>query len=148
MAIDSMKSYYPKLALPVYTKITDPKMNEYEIGEKYDIRIRDSERQEEKGGEGVYNYIHEALLVAKRETTFGELEDILIAFDAHTPSRETAIQRMFPSPEDVDDDKEVILAVFLRLDMVKEFVEDGPDAIHKTFSKEATEGNGRPTGIE
>lgn len=143
MPIDHMNRYYPKLALPLYTKIADPKMNEYNVGEKYDIRLEDRERQHERGGTGPFNYIHEALLIMKEETTWGEIDDIVIAFDSHSVKRSEAEKRLFPHLEKVEDDYGVEFCIFLRLDMVKDFVEEGPGAIHETFSKEAVEGNGR-----
>lgn len=142
MAIETISAYVPKYALPLYTRITFPNHNDYDVGEKYDIRVEDEERQKEKGGKGPYNYTHESLLIAKEEVRFGAVWDILLAFDGHSKSKEEAIERIFPEGQLPDDDTQVVILIFLRLDRVKEWVESDTEVIHPPDSKSDYEGNG------
>lgn len=122
MPIDELVKYWPKIKLPVYTKITDPKYNDFDVGNEYRMRIEDPERLEEKDESGPYNYIHECILIAKEETQLSELSNLLIAFDAHTRDRDNALYRLGSDNETWGDDKNVVLLVFLRKDAAKEFI--------------------------
>lgn len=142
MAIDTLRSYGPKLALPLYTRITRERVNDYKVGKKYEMRIEDPERQEEKGGRGPYNYTHPALLVGKEEYLFGEVPDVLLAFDAHTTSRSEAKDWLSPSDPGYEDDTEVVVLFFLRLDETEEWVKGDGERIEAPFTVEDFEGNG------
>lgn len=131
--------YHPKMSLPVYTKVTDPRYNDYTVGEVYEMRIEDSDRAEHRNISGPYNWLHKALLISKRECKFGELEDVLLAFDAKTKSRSEAVERLSPSDITWPDDKDVCLLVFLRMDTAKEFVTSEQDIIPMTFRKDDAE---------
>ena len=141
MAIETIQDYNQKYQLPVYTEVALPEHNDYELGEKYDIRVEDSERQKEKGGKGPYNYIHESILIAKRRCLFGELEDVTLAFNARTQSRNEAVKDLSPG-EPLEDDREVVLLVFLRLDKVEGWVMGDFTPIDPDNPTEAQEGNG------
>jgi hypothetical protein len=148
MAIETVQQYNPKHKLPVYTHISLPGHNDWSVGDKYDVRIQDKERQKEKGGSGPYNYIHEAVLIAKEQMKYGDVSRIMLGFDAHTTSKSEAEERIFPDIEDMDEDTEVVVLVFMRLDRVKDFVTSGMDVIEPGFDKEQAEGNGRSTDTE
>lgn len=122
MPIDELINYWPKTKLPIYTKITDPRYNDFEIANEYEMRIDDAQRVEQKGESGPYNYIHECILIAKEETTLGKLPALLLAFDVHTRNKEEALKRLSPGDEHWTDDTEVVLLVFLRKDIAKKFV--------------------------
>lgn len=139
MAIDTFSMYHPKMSLPVYTKVTDPRHNDYQIGNVYEMRIDDEARAKKRNIKGPHNWLHEALLIAKRDCKFGELEDVILAFDAKTKSREEAIERISPDIATWPDDKEVCLLIFLRVDKAKEFVTSEQDIIPMTFRKDDAE---------
>lgn len=122
MPIEEITGYYPKMALPLYTRIADPKHNQYDVGEVYDIRVEDHERAKETGQDGPFNYVHEAILVAKEEMEVGEIPGPLLAFDLHTAEPSKVDERL--PPGDSNKGRELIILVFLRLDMAKEFVKD------------------------
>lgn len=122
MPIETMSGYYPKMALPLYTKITDPKYNTFDVGEVYDMRVEDVRRSKEKEEGAPFNYTHQSLLVAKRELNVGEVEGPLLAFDTHTTDPREAGDRLVPG--DTPIDRDLVLLVFLRLDMAEKFVED------------------------
>lgn len=142
MAIDTLRGYVPKLALPLYTRITREHQNDYEVGKKYSMRVDDEQRQQEKGGKGPYNYTHEAILVAKEHMTLDEIPDILLAFEAHTSSRSEAIDWLSPSEGSYDDEEELVVLLFLRLDKAVEWVRSGGQSQLPPFTVEDYEGNG------
>ena len=117
MPIDTVKYYNPKMKEPVYVKITTPQQNSYDIFKEYEIRIRD----EENGEEGPYNYIHEAVLIAKTECKWSKLPDILKAYVANTRDVDEALKRIHPRGNDgsFDADDEVVILVFLRKERAK-----------------------------
>lgn len=141
MAIDTLKSYVPKLALPLFTRIIPPEHNDYRVGNKYDMRIEDRERQQETGGRGNYYYVNECLLVGKEETTFGELDDLLMAFDAHTKSRGEAERFISPGDKIMDDEREVVVLFFLRTDKAMEWIQSEAETIEPPTSVEEFESN-------
>jgi len=131
MPTDSSREYFPKLKLPLYTQITDPLRNAYDVGEVYEIRIEDPDRAEETDQDGPFNYVHKALLVAKEETTLGEIPGPLFAFDLNVKSP-SEVEERYP-PGGTGDDRQVAVLVFLRLDKAKEFVMDNSiESIDKT----------------
>lgn len=142
MPIETVERYTPKHKLPIYTKIGLPGHNDWEVGERYNVRVEDPKRREERGDTGPYNPLHEAVLIAKEQMVYGDLSRILFGFDSHTTSKSEAEERVFPNPDDVDEDTDIVLLVFMRLDKVKEFVSSGMDVIEPGFSKEDAEGNG------
>lgn len=140
MAIETTAAYVPKFQLPMYTMIRDPRFNDYRVGDKYDIRIEDEERQEEKGGSGPYSYIHQALLVGKQEYEYGMLPDVLMAFDAHTKSRKDAREFICPG-DDCDEDRTFVVLFFVRLDKIPEWIQGEAERINPREGKEPCEGN-------
>lgn len=142
MPIGTVRRYTPKHSLPLYSRVVLRGHNDWTVGEKYDMRVEDPDRQEEKGGRGPYNYTHEALLVGKEEMVFGDVPRILLAFDAHSQKKSECMERTFPSPEKVDGDTEVTVLFLLRLDKTKEFILSDLEVIDPPFKKEDTEGNG------
>lgn len=138
MAIDTVSGYSPKMRLPVYTKITHENQNSYKVGDTYEIRIEDKERENGEKSAGQYNYVHESLLVAKEEIDPDEIHPVLLAFNGHSKMRSEAVERSFPAGE-VDEDKDYLLLVFLRLDKAKEYIESGMEYIPNDFNKEDTE---------
>lgn len=138
MPIDTVTDYIPKYALPLYTKITSPEMNDYTVGKEYEIRIDDPDRNEEKGGDGPYNYIHEVLLIGKREATWGELEALTLAFDAHTKRKDEAIDRIATS-NSIRTDEEVVVLFFLRKDKTKEWIQSDAEVIEPPTTVEEYE---------
>lgn len=137
MPIDELIHYLPKIKLPIYTKVTDPRYNDFEIGNVYEMRIDDPERVEKKGESGPYNYIHDCILIAKEETTLGKIPALLLAFDTHSRNKKNALQRL-SSEELWADDKEVVLLVFLRKDVTKEFVMSDMEMIEGNITDEFT----------
>lgn len=146
MPIDELSKYWPKIKLPLYTKITDPRFNDFTVGEEYDIRIEDPDRVEEKDGSGPYNYIHECILIAKEKLTISELPGLVLAFDAHSRNKNKALKRISPDNEKWDNDKEIVLLIFLRKDAVKEYVTSDIEVLEdkditEEFNKEDAENN-------
>lgn len=144
MPIDELINYWPKTKLPVYTKIADPKYNDFQIGHEYEMRIEDPKRVEEKGDSGPYNYVHECILIAKEEMKLGKLPGLLLAFDTHTQEKEKALKRLSPGEELWNDDTDIVLLIFLRKDIAKEFVLSDMETLEgedvtSEFSKEDAE---------
>lgn len=133
MAIDTISSLHPKLALPLYTKITHPRMNDYKVGEVYEMRLNDPERARERGQKGPLHYVHECMLLSMQQMDIEQVPDILLAFDQLTTSRSEALDSI------PDDNGEVVILIFLRLDVAKGIVTDGIEAVHETFNREALE---------
>ena len=144
MPIDTEEVYTPQMNLPVYLKLIPPEQNSYEMNKKYDIRIPDAQRQDEKGGEGPYNYTHECLCVGTQELTWSEVSDVLLAVLAHTPSRSEAIKTVCVGDGEYDDTRELVLVTFIRLDRAKAWVENGEEVIEPPFTVEDYEGNSEP----
>lgn len=128
MAIDTLSSLHPKFSLPVYTKITYERRNDYEVGNIYEIRVEDTDRADKPP----YNYIHEAILISKRKIDIGDISDILLAFDTLTRSRDEAIDKL-PDKEDM------ILLIFLRIDMAKRMVMKGYEGLETEMLKDMME---------
>lgn len=128
MAIDTLSSLHPKFSLPVYTKITYERRNDYEVGNIYKIRVEDTDRADKPP----YNYIHEAILISKRKIDIGDISDILLAFDTLTRSRDEAIDKL-PDKEDM------ILLIFLRIDMAKRMVMKGYEGLETEMLKDMME---------
>lgn len=124
MAIETVVWYNPSYTLPIYLVIKRKRYIENgDVGDKFDMRIADRDRQEEKGGKGPYNYTHESVLIAQRVCEWQELEDIVKAYAAHSRDREDV--HRFTHPQDGgewEDDDEVVLRVFLRLDAARDFI--------------------------
>lgn len=119
------------MKLPLYTQIDDPRFNTYDVGEVYQIRIEDEERADETDQDGPFNYVHDALLVAKQEMKLGDLPGPLLGFDLNAQSASEAEDR-YP-PGGTDDNRDVVLLVYLRLDKAKEFVSQNPmESLEKT----------------
>lgn len=130
MGIDSTLAYWPSMQLPVYTKITDPKFNNYTLGETYEIRIEDGDRAEE----GPYNYVHDAILIGKWKCKLDEIPDILLALTFYTKSKNEALNNL-----EISGDNVVVLC-FMRNDKVKEFIGKEYETIFPdNFSKEDVE---------
>lgn len=154
MTIHTSIGYYPKMTLPIYTVIKRPKYSGLEVGDKADVRVDDYDRQSDKEGRGDYNYIHEALVVGKRESTWSELEDMLKAFDANAQKREKVNRRLHPGDTTMDevgwaDDDDVVVFFLLRLDAARDFILDNEVAYPQCseddlgeLSFEDYEGNG------
>lgn len=147
MAIETENAYYPKHKYPIWPKITTPQMNDYTVGNKYDIRIEDKQRQRENGGAGPYNYAHEAILIHREDTVYGKVPPIIIAFASNTKSATKASKRLCPGEGKFKEDDDVVLLLFARLDVMKDVVE-GEDIIPGDFSKEDVEGNGLTMSTE
>lgn len=144
MPIDELTKYWPKIKLPVYTKITDPRYNDFTVGDTYEMRIEDSQRVEEHGETGPYNYVHECILIAKEEKKIKDIHPLLLAFDVHTSSRQEALKRLSSDEQSWDDEREVEMLVLLRKDAVKEFVTSDMDVLEDAdvtdeFTKEHAE---------
>lgn len=136
MAIDTIEQWHPKLALPLYTKITDPRQNDYTVGQVYEMRILDPDRARDRDQKGPYNYVHEAMLISMTTMDLEQVPDILLGFDQLTRSRSDALDSI------TDNNGEIVMLIFLRLDVAKGIVTDGLETVHKTMSKEATEDDG------
>lgn len=122
MPIDTISQWHPKFALPVYTKIVWENMNDYTVGDIYEMRMEDEENADDRAP---FNYVHEAMLICKRRINIGDTNDMLLAFDLLTRSREEAMEKL------VYREGEMLLLVFLRVDMAKKMVENGLDALDK-----------------
>jgi len=86
--------------------------------------------------------------VGKEKCEYQDLPDILIAFLGNAKKRNLAEWNVsFPMPP-FDDDREVLLLTFLRLDKAKEYVENDEDVIYPSMDKSAAEGNGHTTSTE
>jgi hypothetical protein len=123
MPIDTVKYYNPKMKEPAYVKITTPHQNSYDIFKEYEIRIRD----EENGEEGPYNYMHEAVLIAKTECEWSKVPDILKAYVANTRDVGEALKRIHPRGSDSSfaAGDEVVILVFLRSQLAKDLLVSG-----------------------
>mgnify|MGYP006273315255 CR=1 FL=1 len=141
MPIDTEKAYTPQMNLPVYLKLVPPRHNDYEVNKKYDIRVADPDRQDEKGGDGPYNYAHECLCVGTQELKWREVSDALLALLGHTPSRSEAIETVCVGGEEYEDSRDLLLVTFLRLDRTKEWVTNSEEVIEPPFTVEDYEGN-------
>lgn len=133
MPVETINAYNPKHKLPVYTKITDSRFNDYKVGNTYKVRIQDPEEGDEKEP---YNYVHEAILIAKRTVKFGDIEDMLLAFDSNKAKKSEAKKQIIPEKAEWSDDTQVLVCVFLRKDMVQEFVTSEMEVIEPEFSKD------------
>lgn len=141
MGIDTVQLYNPKMTLPVYTQIALPKHNDYTVGDKYDIRIKDEDRQDEKEGMGEFNYIHECLLISKRECTWEELPDILKAFDGKSRDKDLVHGHTHPvKGTEWEDDDELVFLIYLRLDKAKEFILNDDEVVIPPWSDDKTKG--------
>lgn len=138
MAIDTVSGYFPKMRLPLYSKITSQNQNDYKVGETYEIRVEDKERENGEKSAGSYNYTHESVLVAKQEVTEDSIHPILLAFDGHSKKKSEATDRILPGGE-FRDDRDYVLLVFLRLDKAKEYVGSDMEFIPNDFDREDTE---------
>lgn len=147
MVIETVRDWNQKLQLPVYTRISTPKQNDYTVGEKYDIRVEDKERQSELGGKGPFRYAHECLLIAKEEYPLAEVPDELLAFDADKASKSEAVAEVMAA-SDYEDSDLVVVLVFLRLDKTKDWVLKEFTPIDPENGIESQEGNGLSTGTE
>lgn len=124
MAIETVTQYNPSYTLPLYIVIKRANRAENgDVGDKFDIRIEDKERQDEKGGKGPYNYMHESILIAQRICKWRELKDITKAYLAHSRDREDVHSFTHPSEDgEWKEDDEVMLRVFIRLDAARDFI--------------------------
>lgn len=145
MPISTENEYVPQMALPSYLKLIPPEHNDYEVNKKYDVRIPDHERQDEKGGDGPYNYAHECLCVGIQELKWREVSDVLLAFLGHTDSRSEAIKTVCVGGEEYDEDRDLILVTFLRLQRTKDWIDNGEDVVEPPFTVEDYEGNSDPS---
>lgn len=137
MAIATFNSYYPYMTLPVYMRLEYSDHHNREVGSMYEITVED----EDRAGEGPYNGVHEAELVAEREMRWREVSSLLLAYQGFARSKEKAIERICPNGEEPEGDRKVTLLVFLRADKVKESVAGEADVIPGDFQKEDTEAN-------
>ena len=132
MAIETHCVYMPQHALPVYVKLTDPRFNDYKLWETYEIRY---DGEDEDG----FNYAHEAMLVGRTECEWGEVEPMLIALLGHSRDMEEAVKMSFPTGSVPEDDRNMAVLTFLRLDKTKEFVLGDTEPLGRTFTKEDAE---------
>lgn len=139
MAIDTVSMYHPAMKFPLWMKITTTHQNSYDLGNEYEIRIEDAERNRDKGGSGPYNYIHEAVLVGKWQTEVGDIHPIVLGFCGNTQSQKEAIQSIQGSSRGLDSSSKVYVLTFLRKDIAKEMILEGPDIIPNEFGKEEVE---------
>lgn len=141
MPIETFEVYHPMMNLPVYLKLMPERHNDYQLMGKYDVRIPDAERQKEKGGDGPYNYAHECILVGRQEITWREVPDALLAMLGHTDSRKEARETVCIGEGEYDDDRELLLLTFLRLDKALEWIKEDTDIVEPPFTVEDYEGN-------
>ena len=120
MAIETVKLYYPKMKHPVYARLALPERNDYTVFNEYEIRVPD----QDNGEDGPYNYIHEAVLIAKTVCKWSKVPDILKAYVANTRDADEALERIHPRGSDgsFDADDEVVILVFLRKERAKEMI--------------------------
>jgi hypothetical protein len=135
MPIDTHSGYYPLMKFPMYAKVTKPEMNDYEVGNEYEMRIEDPERTEEKRESGPYNWVHDALLIAKENRRWGDVSDIEIALFGHSRDREEAVRRICVGDEEYEDDEGVVILVFIRVDKAKEIVMEDVEPVLNSFEK-------------
>lgn len=114
--LTSVVGYYPKMALPMYVEIGYPEHDSIEVGEVHEVRVRD-------GGE--MKGAHEALIVSAQKKALNEIHPYLLAFCAHTEDINMVRRRISPTDEKIDNDRDVYVVVYLRLDKVEEFVSNG-----------------------
>lgn len=133
MSIDTLPQWNPKYALPIYTRITHPRRNDYRVGEVYQMRIEDPERARELGQKPPFVYLHEAMLVSMQTMNIDQVPDIILAFDQNTSSKSNALDSI------ITDDGEIVMLIFLRLDKAKGLVTDGLEAVHQNMSRKAVE---------
>ena len=127
MAIETVKLYYPKMKHLVYARLAFPERNDYTVFNEYEIRVPDTDN----GGDGPYNYIHEAFLIAKQRTTWAELPGLVTGYIANTRDAQEAMERIHPLGEDgsFDDDTELVLLVFMRKDQTKKYILSGDETM-------------------
>lgn len=132
MPIETMEMYYPKMMLPVYTHITRPgKDTMYEEGEVYHIRVHD----EDEGDADEHNYVHQAVLIGKWETTLGELPDSVLGFNVYSNKRSEALERMGLKDHPKGEGQGLVVLTFLQPEKAHEFVMRGLEVIEGEFTK-------------
>lgn len=139
MPIDRLEAYRPHHALPLYIKITDPKFNQYDVGTVYDIQVEDTERARESDQDPPFNDVHKSLLVAKRELKFKDLHPLIMAFETNSRDTELAMDRIVGKGIQPEDDDNIVMLIYLRIDKTKDFIVEGGDAIKREFEKEDAE---------
>lgn len=139
MGIDTLPNYHPLYQYPVYLKIVPPEHNDYTVGDSYDMRIEDNDRQNAEEESGPYNYVHETLLVGIEEYEFGNIPPLMLALLGNSKNRGDALETVGIGEGGYSDDREVLLLTFLRKDAAKELVESGEDIIPSSFGKESVE---------
>lgn len=127
MAIDTEREYNPVLDHPLYTKIVPDDQNEYELWEEYEIRVPD----EERGDDGPYNYVFDAILVGIEKAKWGEIPPLLKGYTTDTRDAQEAIEKIHPFGADgsFEDDDELVVLIFLRIDQTKEFITTDNDVL-------------------
>lgn len=127
MVIDTEEEYVARLNHPLYVKIIPPEHNDYTLFKEYEIRIPDDER----GDDGPYNYVFEAILVGITESTWGKIPGLLKAYTAKTRDAQEAEQIIHPLGVEgsFDADDELAVLFFLRKDETKKFITTEHDVL-------------------
>lgn len=136
MPIETISSYIPKYKLPVFTRIVDEKVNDYTVGETYEFRIEDGDRAEEADEQKTFSWPFEAILVGKERMEFGQVDNMVLAFNGHSVSRSEAIENICPGTNRWDDDKEVAVLTFANVESIKDWVQSDAEVIEPPLVKE------------
>lgn len=120
MPIDTERFYNPKMKCPLYAKLALEEFNDYTLFGEYEIRVPD----EENGEEGPYNYVFNAILIAKEKVKWSEIPNLVTAYIANTRDIDEAVERIHPASEhgSFKPDDELLLLIFMREDEAKTFV--------------------------
>lgn len=141
MSIDTAQEYKQQFGLPLYLKVTTDEHNHWEYGKKYSMRVKDERFEKRNAQEHPYNNMHECLYLGA--LTAPKIEDfppMLVAFAAETRSM-SEVEEKWKKYEESDSD--IMIGLFLRLDMAENFILNGLEAIPDGDGiLEAVEGNG------
>lgn len=144
--IETLVRYNPKLNLPIYTHISaESNQFDYEVGDKIDVRVRDTSREGDDDKPGDYNYLHECLVIGQEKMRWDEIPRLLKAYDAKARDKKVAESRISPSPkEGTDGDRVMVVNILLRLDKARDFIVSGEESLMPKDIEDVSEyeGNG------
>lgn len=141
MGLFLVDDYEPKMSLPMYSVITFPKRQDWEVGDTYEIKVEDGDRAEERVDDKPFNPTHEAILIGQEEMKLRSVPPVVLAFDANTSVKGKAIERISSGGGKYSEDRDVVVLSFVRKDAAISFVQEEYEGIGDKFTKSDTESN-------
>jgi len=141
MGLYLLDDYEPKMSLPMYSVITFPKRQDWKVGNTYEMKVEDGKRAESRSDEGLFNPMHEAILIGHEVMPLRSVPPVVLALDANTNVKSEAIERISTGEDKYSEDKEVVVLSFVRKDTAISFVQEEYEGIGDKFTKSDTESN-------